>query len=346
MNHTGTGHEPDVGTDRDLEAVLRTAGPRPRPPDGMAAEVRAAVEAEWRSSVAARATPARRSQPAPLRAAPWLMAASVAAVATGLWLYAPRFAQGPVEVATVARVTGTVEHRSAGQSGWTPLIAAGTVQSGDEIRTSAAGQVAMRRADGLEIRLDAGTTLAFDDRDTATLAAGRAYVDSGAQPAATDDFTLRTPLGSVRHLGTQYLAAVAPGALQVAVREGRVAVEGSGTSAIGRAGELLVVEPGGHVTRGNVASHGETWSWTQAIAPEFAIEGRTLDEFLLWAARETGRQLVYASPETAQLAETTQLRGSVSGLAPEAAVAGVLATTPALRHRMAGSQLRIEPAAE
>jgi ferric-dicitrate binding protein FerR (iron transport regulator) len=346
MNHTRTGNEPDAGTDRDLEALLRTAGPRPQPPDAMAAQVRAAVEAEWRSSTAARTAAARRSPRASQRAAPWLMAASVAAVATGIWFYAPRFAQGPVEVATVARITGTVEHRSAGQSGWAPLAAAGALQSGDEIRTSAAGQVAVRRADGLEIRLDAGTTLAFEDSETAILAAGRAYVDSGAQPGATDDFTLSTPLGSVRHLGTQYLAAVAPGALQVAVREGSIAIEGSGTTVVARAGESLVIEPDGRVTRGAVASHGEAWSWAQAIAPEFVIEGRTLDEFLLWAARETGRQLVYASPETARLAETTQLRGSVSGLAPEDAVAGVLATTPALQHRMAGAQLRIEPAAD
>jgi ferric-dicitrate binding protein FerR (iron transport regulator) len=274
------------------------------------------------------------------------VAASVAAVASGLWVYAPRFAPGPVEVATVARVVGTVEHRGQGHADWTPLGAAEAVQSGDEIRTSPSSQVAMRRADGLEIRLDAGATLAFENRETAMLSTGRAYVDSGAQPTATDDFTLRTPLGSVRHLGTQYLAAVAPRQLQVAVREGSVAVEGSGASAVARAGESLVVEPDGRVSRGQVAPHGETWSWAQAIAPEFAIEGRTLDEFLLWAARETGRQLVYASPDLARLAEATQLRGSVSGLAPDAAVAGVLATTPALQLRMTGAQLRIEPAAD
>ncbi|RPI16826.1 MAG: hypothetical protein EHM60_01070 [Lysobacterales bacterium] len=346
MSQTHSGRDPDGAADRDLEALLRAAGPRPQPPDGLAAQVRAAVEAEWRASVpvrkAATARPRREARPA----TPWLMAASVAAVATGVWFFAPRLAQGPVAVATVARVAGSVEYRSGEQGAWAPLPVAATLQSGDEIRTSRAGQVAVRRADGLEIRLDSGTTLAFDDGETATLAAGRAYVDSGAQPAATDDFTLATPLGRVRHLGTQYLAAVAPGELQVAVREGSVAVEGRGASVVARAGESLVVEPDGKVTRGQVASHGAAWSWAQAIAPEFAIDGRTLDEFLLWAARETGRQLVYASPEAARLAETTQLRGSVSGLTPEAAVAGVLATTPALQHRVAGAQLRIEPAVD
>ena len=37
-----------------------------------------------------------------------------------------------------------------------------------------------------------------------------------------------TPYGDVRHLGTQYVASVKDGLLQVAVREGSVAVDKAG----------------------------------------------------------------------------------------------------------------------
>ena len=85
-------------------------------------------------------------------------------------------------------------------------------------------------------------------------------------------------------------------------------------------------------------------SWAQSVAPPFTIENRSLDEFLSWVARETGRQLVYGSTEVAREAESTVLKGSVAELASEQAIGAVLATTPLLRHRIAGSQLRIDRA--
>jgi hypothetical protein len=185
----------------------------------------------------------------------------------------------------------------------------------------------------------------MDDADTARLAAGQVYVDAGTAGAGSRDFVVATALGQVRHLGTQYMAGLdRGGGLAVAVREGSVAVEHAREPVIARAGESLAIGHDGRVTRGTVAAHDEHWAWTQSIVPEFAIEGRSLDEFLGWAARETGRQLVYGSAAAAREAEAIELKGSVSGLAPEAAVAAVLTTTPSLQHRFAGNQLRIERA--
>ena len=94
----------------------------------------------------------------------------------------------------------------------------------------------------------------------------------------------------------------------------------------------------------SVAVHGDAWRWAEAGAPPFAIEGRSLDEFLAWAARETGRNLVYASADAARESEQTRLKGSVAGLSPEAAVAAVLAAEPGLQHQIASGQIRIERA--
>jgi hypothetical protein len=71
------------------------------------------------------------------------------------------------------------------------------------------------------------------------------------------------------------------------------------------------------------------------------IEGRSLDEFLAWVGRETGRQVVYTSADAAREAEQTTLRGSVSGLAPEAAVAAVFAAEPGLSHEIGAGQIRV-----
>ena len=45
------------------------------------------------------------------------------------------------------------------------------------------------------------------------------------------------------------------------------------------------------------ASYGETWDWIASTTPAIDIEGRPLADFLAWAGRELGREVVFASPE-------------------------------------------------
>jgi hypothetical protein len=104
------------------------------------------------------------------------------------------------------------------------------------------------------------------------------------------------------------------------------------------------VHQDGSVARAQVDPHGQAWHWAAAVAPEFTIDGRSLDEFLAWAGRETGRKIIYTSPDAAREAEQTMLKGSTSGLSPEAAVAAVFASEPALHHVIAGGQIRVEHA--
>ncbi len=335
--HTDAGNDPGEG---DLERLLRSAGPRMEPPPEVAAAVRAAVAQEWRATVAARRPRARPQAPR------WLVAAaSIAAVGVTVWLAAPRFLT-PATVASVARVAGGVEVRRGDAGDWAPLVANATLQAGDTLRTGTDGRVALHRADGLDVRVDATTTLVLASLDEAALPAGRIYVDAGAARGQADSFTVATATGDVHHLGTQYGVAFESGTLDVAVREGSVAIDGAHAPVVANAGDWVQLAADGQVTRGHVAPQAESWRWAQAIAPGFVIEGRSLDEFLTWAARETGHRLVYASAAAARTAETLELKGSVSGLEPDAAVAAVMATTPSLRHRYAGAQLRIEPVAD
>ena len=333
-------NDDDTGTDdeRELAALLRAAGARMPPPPGMAEAMRTAVAAEWRVTVASRAAAMRR------RRLHWVAAAaSVAVAGVAVWLALPRLVS-PHDVATVARLDGPVEIRRGDDGSWQPLDARRRLQAGDDVRTGVGGRVALRRADGLELRLDAGTMLALTEADEATLETGRVYVDTGT--GHVDDFVVATALGDVRHLGTQYSAALGAGALEVAVREGRVRIAGRREPIVAQAGEAMTVAAYGTMLRRAISPNDRAWGWAQAIAPVFVIDGRSLNEFLGWAARETGSQLVYASSDAARMAEGTELKGSVAGMAPASAVAAVMTTTPALRHRFAGGQLRIERAVD
>lgn len=337
-------HTPDherAGDDADLAALLRAVGPRVQPPADMTAEVRAAVAAEWRATVASRQqarVPARRRF-----VQPWMaMAASVAAIAIAVGIALPRWSGTGDPVATVARVSGAAAVRHSTDGAWRALAVGSNLAVSDEVRTDASGRVALRRPDGLEVRLDAATQVAFNGADRASLAAGSVYVDAGAPGSGSDAFVIGTDFGDVRHLGTQYVASVNGELLRVAVREGSVAVDKGRTPVVARAGEMLAIARDGAVSRSQLDVYGEPWRWVESVAPEFVIEGRSLDEFLAWAGRETGRKVVYTSADAAREAETTQLKGSVAGLTPEAAVNAVFASEPGLRQQIAGGQIRVE----
>lgn len=319
--------------DRDVAALISAAGPRPRLADGAAAEVRAAVEAEWRATVAGRRQ--RRNFTA------WAAAAGLGAAAVAVWLARPLYLPASDPVASVARVEGGVEYRVGLGEDWVSAATAVSLRPGDELRTNDSGRVAVKFNNGIEVRLDTGTQLALVDSSHAVLARGGVYVDSGeGAEARLRDLEIGTPLGDVRHLGTQYQARLLDGALQVAVREGRVEVGTKATTVVGGAGEQLIFADGG-VTRAPLPAHAGQWAWIGLVTPPFSIEGKSVDTFLAWAGRETGRAVDYASPTAAQQAHAIVLRGSVAGLTPEQAISAVLSTTP-LRLEIQADRIRIE----
>jgi ferric-dicitrate binding protein FerR (iron transport regulator) len=322
----------DVRDEAALARLVAVVGPRQQPSAAAMSEVRTAVEAEWRRTIDARQQ--RRRFPA------WAIAAGFAVAAVGAWLARPLYLPEAATVATLTRVVGEVE-ASSGDGQWQRLANGTGVKSGDILRTGSDGRVAIELSSGVQLRLDTGTQLALNDVDEAALARGAVYVDSGAgtgTPAA--QFVLDTPAGDVRHLGTQYEARLDGSALQVGVREGRVEVSGVHGAAIAEAGEVLAVSGTGQVTRGALAPNASAWDWVQGITPPFSIEGRTVDEFLAWAGRETGRTVEYASPDVALQARSVTLNGTVEGLPPERALVAVLSTT-SLEPALTGGQIRI-----
>jgi hypothetical protein len=106
---------------------------------------------------------------------------------------------------------------------------------------------------------------------------------------------------------------------------------------------MLVIDAG-HVTRSALPPNAPAWDWIADVVPPFSIEGLTVGEFLAWAGRETGREVVYSTPDVERLAGSVTLSGTVEGLPPQQAIEAVLATT-SLATRVVDGRIEVAPAA-
>lgn len=182
-----------------------------------------------------------------------------------------------------------------------------------------------------------------DATDRITLAAGAVYIDSPPEDARDDDaLTVNTIAGAVQHVGTQYEVRTQGDAMLVSVREGRVVVTSPTGSNTGEAGQVLRLDTDGELTRSRLAATDPYWQWTLQAAPTFDIDNQPLAAFLQWIARETGRHLVYSTPEAEAAASEVKLRGSIEGLDADAALAAVLSTTQFRRYQTDAAEIGIE----
>lgn len=309
------------GAPEDLVArLVRLAGPRPRPPAGLAGEVEAVVREHWRQVVTARARRRRRWRPA-------LAAAAVlagAAAGVGWWLAAGGApAPGP-PVATLERSVGEVYLAAEAGAARGRLLAPGDpVSAGSRVATGADGCAAFRLAAGPALRLDAGTRMRWAAGLTVSLEQGAVYVDSAAGSGAVE---VRTSLGSVREVGTRFAVRLDAAGLRVQVREGEVLLlpRSPGGPVAAAAGEEVLLTAAGDLERRPLPPWHKTWAWTLATAPPFEGRGRTLDEFLAWVGRETGWQVRFADQSLARLRGGDLLYGSPAPLPPDRAPAVVL----------------------
>jgi ferric-dicitrate binding protein FerR (iron transport regulator) len=239
--------------DTDLASLLRAAGVRVKGPEQMSADVRAAVEAEWQATRAARQQQRRRIA--------WTTAIVIACAALGAWFARPLYVRSDAPLASLSLLGGTAEYRHHGDDGWTRLAASVVLRSGDDVRTGSAGRVALKLTSGVEMRLASATRIELEDLRDAELRRGAIYVNS-AVPMPDDARKLRltTPAGIVRHLGAQFEARVVGDAVRISVRTGRVSVALRDGDAIGTAGEQITIEDN-HVARNALAANSAIWAW-------------------------------------------------------------------------------------
>ncbi len=302
--------------------------------------IRAAAQQEWRA--AHPAEPVR----APTRR--WLALAAAASVAllagvVGWNAFMANTADSGAVVGQLARFEppGVVEsrylRRDEALSEGSSLHAGQTLDvRGDSLITlTGGGNLRVARASSIEVVAANAVKL---DR-------GELYVDIPPGSRGSDRFMVVTPAGEFRHVGTQFAVAIVNGMTRLRVREGSVlwhATEGDSTV---NAGTEVVIDRNRTVTRRPIATIGREWAWAESMAPDFEIENRPLQEFLVWFSRETGRKLELADDAARKQTATILMHGNVHGLTAMEALTAVMSATT-LRFELPEGVIRVSSARE
>jgi len=318
---------PLPGDDR-LERILSRVGPRPVPSEVATARVREAVTAAWSDKMRRRA---RRRFATRLLMASAAASVLLAAVLVRVLLPYGGGADPGVAVAHVELQAGEVQLTPplAGEGAGLPV--------GTRIRSGPKGRLALRFTGGPALRVDVGTTVRIESPGVIVLDRGRIYVDSG--PGGAGDratLAVRTALGEVRELGTQFSVDLGDSHLRVGVREGRIEVQGDGAAHEAVAGEELTLGADTAVSRRELRPDGPEWEWIGSITPTPDIDGLLLGTYLDWVARETGRAIVFDDPAVATLSRSIELSGSIAGLSPAETLTAVLPTCGLVHHVESG----------
>ncbi len=316
-----------------VRRLLEMAGPPPAIPQEDLDVISVAARSAWRAELRRRseAPPQRRRRP--LRAfALGLAAALAVAVGLALW-WAAQQDRVPPMVAWVEEVAGPVHLEAAADdlraiTEGDPIPLGSVLRSGDGGKRQ--GRASLRLPDGATVRLDVESRLRLVSATVLELERGALYVDTetGPRPSRTREaIEVRTPVGTVRDIGTQFAVRVVDRertALLVRVRDGAVLTEQRGHTFLTRAGQELLLHRDGASERRAIAAHGQGWEWVLAATPGFDIEGRSLREFLDWVSRETGWRIVLADEGLADSAGEIVLHGSIGELPPDQAPFAVL----------------------
>jgi ferric-dicitrate binding protein FerR (iron transport regulator) len=344
MNEDKDLKETATRDDETLARLLRLAGPREAIPDDVEERVYASVLEEWKNSTSLPEPTRiygkvhrewrRRNRLQTIRrwTLPVALAASVVLAITALLQ--------PVEPVAVAPTVGTVARSvDAGNDGGLPNVG-DRLYAGDVLQTGTGDGVSVALVDAVSLRIDENSRLEVIDSGHYRLASGRIYVDSGNFLYRENHLQIDTQWGAVTDVGTQFVVAAVAGQLEVAVREGRVDITQDGTARMAVAGERLRIDASGDAVVDAIESHTDFWSWATELAPPFDIENKSLLDFLRWAARETGRELVFEDQDLRMSAMRTDLHGSVAGFQPMEAIESVLATT-SFRYRIESDRIII-----
>lgn len=299
-----------------LESLLKRAAPRPEPPAEVRERVLRAVEREWRRQKRRR----------------WRLPAALAAsllVALGALVLLVQAPDIPVQVSHTDGVL--VAGRLLESGGASLELAPGTV-----LETQ--GPTRLVAGTRTEIRLRAGTRLAWLEPELVALERGTIYVDTHGQ----GHLGVRTALGEVRDVGTRYMVTLHEGGMEVALREGATAIateHGRYTArARDRQGDVVTVSGDGVVAEVAPAS-AERWAWIHQVHPGYS--SREVLSLMRQIAQDLGLGLEFRSPAVEAAALQGRLEGDISGLGPAEALEVVLGTSGFVAERPAADRLVI-----
>lgn len=321
-----------IGDSNSLDKILEHAELRQLAPEIIRARAFSRLHDHWRKTT--------RRQRVFRKAGPWAVAAGVLlSIALVLNLGDIRPQVAPISVAKVNRVTGeTVTLATTG--GQTTIQLNTELTTLSELATGEYSRIALDWNAGGTLRLDTNTKVALVSPVEIRLIRGAVYYDSydyESQSSATADaITITTPYGEITHVGTQFSVRMQENSLLLRVREGIAQISSDvETSLIGEETEGLF-DSRGITLKQHVNTYGESWRWAEEIAPLYSASGKSPKEVLAWIGRETGRKLVYASPESLELARSQKISG-LESVSPEQALTAIPYATQLAYTESAGS---------
>jgi hypothetical protein len=304
--------------DQDVSRLVKLGGLRVAPPDQRLDRIRGAAHAEW-----ARVVSQRRRRTVTAAVAVGLAAAFLLAVR--LVQESDRDAPGmPSLTATLTSATGPLER--AGRPNQPTMLRIGdAVTARDQIQTPRAVVAAFTLASGAVLRVNERTRVHIESPSGVRVERGTVYLDTeSASPDAAIE--VRTPLGVIRDIGTQFEVDVTALRTRVRVRDGEVVLtRNSSETRAGRGTQIVVAADG--VATSAVLVFGADWEWIGRVPSAFDLSAHTLMEFLTWVSRETGYTVAFENEDLATRVTGMTVQGSIDGLTPEEALEAVLPAT-------------------
>ena len=320
-----------TGDEVAVESLLRQSGPREPVPTERVHRLRSAAHADWRRVVAHN----RRRRVAAWAVGGLAAAAVLVATRLGTNTAAPR--NGSSAFATVEALSDTARlSASADGRGRVPMRVGDVLAGGIDASTTGTGTATLRLVGGGLLRMAGDTGIRMPAANTVVLAAGTLYLDSQGGPS----LEVRTRDSVVRDVGTQFEVSLTPAGLRVRVRQGSVLVRRDQQEHSARAGDEVLLNPSGELTRRTIPMDSPEWASVTGAPSSFDLEGRSLSEFLAWVVGEMDWQLQFANAAVEQKARATLLHGSIRGLTAEEALAAVLPTS-GVEHQLNGKVLLI-----
>lgn len=276
MDETGTTNSDDA-----IGALVRLAGRRPPVSEDAAMRVRAAVHEEWMQTIGRR------------RRARWIGSAAAAACIAIVAILIRMMPSSPQPAPTPQRVAV-----ATGQTTGAAIFANDVYEIADS------GSASLAWGDAT-LRLDGGTRVRILSTRELSLERGAVYVASNGPGVV-----VRTPIGAVRDIGTQFEVRMTGDRMRVRVREGRIDLQQGNTKHSATAGTELDAGTRGDVTQHSIPRSGAEWNWVVRAAPPIRLDGRTLAEVVGAVTREEGVTPVW-SDSAARAAASIRLHGSI-----------------------------------
>lgn len=239
-----------------------------------------------------------------------------------------------VAVATVSKVV-------ASTATYSPYLEDMILFAGETVVTGEGEGLSLLLTRSESLRIDENTEIRVDAKDRFTLVTGRVYVDTGQFVYRDGGLTIETSFGSVTDVGTQFSVSLKYESLDVAVREGRVDISNDISPLVVVVGERMTLKRNMAPSVSKIGARDEYWNWVANLAPDFDVENGSLFDFLKWAARETGRELIFENDELRMSAMRDDIHGEIANLSPDDALRAVLPTT-SLRYRIEEDEIVIE----